>query len=113
MCCAPGEGADTAKNRLPHHPATPVPPDEKTHPMQVSLLGAEAIVKVTNAPTNLIQQARGAQDRRAGFHGNFIPVFLHSASIKNPSCKSLTGEISVQNIPYGPVYPAGFAGYIT
>ena len=70
MCCAPGEGADTAKNRLPHHPATPVPPDEKTHPMQVSLLGAEAIVKVT-------------------------------------------GEISVQNIPYGPVYPAGFAGYIT
>jgi len=31
----------------------------------------------------------------------------------NLCCKPFPGEISVQNIPHGPVYPAGFVGYIT
>jgi hypothetical protein len=40
-------------------------------------------------------------------------VLLNSALTANPSCKPLSGEISVQNIPHAPVYSAGFAGYIT
>jgi hypothetical protein len=83
---------------MPHDPATPVPTDEKTHPVQVSLLGAEAIVKVTNALPNLIQKAGRAQNRRAGFHGIFIPVFLNSVSTAAPSCKPLSGDSRVQNI---------------
>jgi hypothetical protein len=34
-----------------------MPTDEKMHPVQVNLLGAKAIVKVTNALPNLIQKA--------------------------------------------------------
>src|SRR3989338_6894918 len=49
----------------------------------------------------------------AGFVGNFIPVLLNSALTAGPICKPFSGGISVQNIPHGPVYPAGFAGYIT
>lgn len=49
----------------------------------------------------------------AGFVGNFILMLLNSAQTARPICKPLPGEISVQNIPQGPVYPAGFAGYIT
>ena len=61
---------------VPHARCTAMPADEKMHPTQVSFLGAEAIVKVANALTNLIQQTDGAQNRRAGFHGIFIPVFF-------------------------------------
>lgn len=38
---------------------------------------------------------------------------FEQATPANLCCKPLPGEISVQNIPHGPVYPAGFAGYIT
>ena len=44
---------------------------------------------------------------------NRYPLLLNSALTANPSCKPLSGEISVQNIPHAPVYSAGFAGYIT
>ena len=44
--------------RVPHDPASSVPTYEKTYPVQVSLLGAEVIVKVTNALSNLVQKAR-------------------------------------------------------
>jgi hypothetical protein len=50
---------------------------------------------------------------RAGFHGIFTPGRLNRLSLANRCCKPLPGEISVQNIPHGPVYLAGFAGYIT
>ena len=49
----------------------------------------------------------------AGFHRIFIPGRLNRSSLANLCCKRPPGEISVQNIPHGPVYPAGFAGYIT
>lgn len=49
----------------------------------------------------------------AGFVENFIPVLLNSALTASPICKPFSGGISVQNIPQGPVYPAGFGGYIT
>ena len=38
-------------------------------------------------------------------------MLLNSALTASPRCKPLPGEISVQSIPHGPVYPAGFAGY--
>ena len=50
---------------------------------------------------------------RAGFHGIFALGRLNRSSLANLCCKPLPGEISVQNIPHGPVYLAGFAGYIT
>lgn len=40
-------------------------------------------------------------------------MFLRSASTAIPRGKSLSGGIHVQNIPHAPVYPAGFAVYIT
>lgn len=49
----------------------------------------------------------------AGFVENSIPVLLNSALTASPICKPFSGGISVQNIPQGPVYPAGFGGYIT
>ena len=58
-------------------------------------------------------QPRGAHNGHAGFHGIFIPVFLNSVQSKNPSCKPLSGELNVQNIPHCPTYPASSAGYIT
>jgi hypothetical protein len=39
--------------RMPHFANAAMPPDEKPHPMQVSLLGAEAIVKVANSLPHL------------------------------------------------------------
>ena len=44
---------------------------------------------------------------------NFILGCLNRSSSANLCCKPLPGKISVQNIPHGLVYPAGFAGYIT
>ncbi len=46
---------------------------------------------------------------RAGVDGIFIPGRLNSSSLAKQCCKRPPGEISVQNIPHGPVYPAGFA----
>ena len=54
------------------------PAHEKAHPVNVGFFGAEAIVAVTQALPKLIQQAWGMQDRSGGFHGIFIPVFMHS-----------------------------------
>ena len=49
----------------------------------------------------------------AGFCGIFIPeCFLRQPPAKL-CCKPLPEEANVQNIPHSPVYPAGFAGYIT
>lgn len=68
----------THLTRVPHPPRPIVPTDEKAHPIQVSLLGAEAIVKIAKTLLNLIQSSCRAQNRGAGFHGSFMPVFLHS-----------------------------------
>lgn len=64
---------------------------KKPHPMQVGLLRVEAIVKVSNPLAQLVQKPCGVQNRRAGFHGLFIPVFLNSVSTPNPGCKPLSG----------------------
>ena len=96
--------------RMPHLSCTTMPTNEKTDPVQVSLLGAEAIVQVTNKLPDLVQQSCGAQNRRAGFHGKFIPVFFRSVSSASPGCKPLSGGGRAQNIPHRPAYSAGSAG---
>lgn len=68
----------THLTRMPHTPRPIVPTDEKAHPIQASLLGAETIVKVAKMLLNLVQSSFRAQNRGAGFHGSFITVFLHS-----------------------------------
>lgn len=88
-------------------------PIKKARPAQVSFLSAEAIAKVSNPLPHLVQKPCGAQNRRAGFHGLFVSVFLHSLSTPNPGCKPLSGGNCDQNIPHRPFYPAGSAGYIT
>lgn len=44
---------------VPHTTGTTMSAVEKTHPVQVSLFGIEAIVKVANALANLVQQSNG------------------------------------------------------
>lgn len=90
-----------------------MPPDKEAYPVEVSLLSVEAIVKVSNPLPRLVQKTCGAQNRRAGFHGLFIPVILCSVSTKNLGNKPLSGGSRDQNIPHRPLYPAGSAGYIT
>ena len=99
--------------QIPHFAMATMPPNKKAHPVEVSLLSAEAIVKVTNPLPQLVNKPFGAQNRRAGFHGFFVSVFLHSTSPTNPGCKPLSGGNRDQNIPHRPFYPAGSAGYIT
>ena len=85
-----------------------------TFSAQICLFHAdEAIVKAANTLVDLFRQSRGVQNRRAGFHGIFIPVFFYSVSITNPGCKPLSGGSRAQNIPPRPAYAAGSAGYIT
>ena len=55
--------------RMLHLPIPPVPTNEKLDPILISLLGAKAIVQITNALAHLIHQASGLQRGRAGFHG--------------------------------------------
>lgn len=40
-----------------HLPVSPVPADEKSHLVQINLLGAEAVVHVSDALAQLVQQA--------------------------------------------------------
>jgi len=55
--------------RMPHTSGAAMPTNEKAYPVQVGLLGTEAIVPVTNTLPDLVQQSCGAQNRCAGFHG--------------------------------------------
>ena len=45
--------------RVLHEPVTPVPAHEKANPVEVSLLGLQAIVFVTKHLAHLLQQALG------------------------------------------------------
>lgn len=48
-----------------------------------------------------------------GVSRDFIPERLNSTVPANPVCEPDPGGNRDQNIPHCPVYPAGFAGYIT
>ena len=101
--------------RMPHLPAVVVtrPANEKSHPIQIHLLGREAIVHVANPLAHLVQQAGGQQRRGAGFHGSFITGGLSSIFTSKADCKPLSGVFDGQVIEHPPFYGAGFAPDIT
>ena len=70
--------AGTHAARMPQDPATTRPANEEADPVDVHLLGAEAIVHVPNALAQLIQNPCGLQRRNAGFHRIFITGHISS-----------------------------------
>lgn len=58
--------------QTPHGPAMAQTVNEKTYPIDVHLLSAEAIVHVTDALAQLVQNPGELQRRSAGFHSIFI-----------------------------------------
>ena len=73
---------------MPHHPVTPMPAHEKAHPVQVSLLGFEAIVFLTNCVTNLIKQALGLG--RIGDRVHSIKT-MYENTVSTPESKPSSG----------------------
>lgn len=71
--------AGTHVARMPHGPAIARPANEEANPVDVHLLGAEAIVHVPNALAQLVQDPGGPQRRGAGFHG--VSITGHISSI--------------------------------
>jgi hypothetical protein len=116
-CCQHGQKrldtrrADVA--RMPHRPTARRPANEKTNPIQVNLLGAEAIVQVPDALAHLIQQSGGLQRWGASFYRKFITGYLSGIDTVNLGCKPLSGVFYVQCRAQRPVYKAGFALDIT
>lgn len=89
------------------------PANEEAYPVNVHLLGAEAIVQIPNALAQLVQNSGGLQHRGAGFHGVFITVHTYSILSAEPVCKPLSGESHDQLMEQRPTYRAGFALDIT
>lgn len=68
-----------------------MPFDENAHLLHIVLLGAQAIVLVTNSLTDLFQQPCGAQHRKgAGFMVKFGTVFLYRTNTVNLGYKPLS-----------------------
>ncbi len=99
--------------RVPHGTAVARPADEEANPIDVHLLGAEAIVHVPNALAQLVQNSGGLQRKGAGFHRAFITVHSYSVLSAKLSCKPLCGGRHDQLMEQRPTYRAGFALYIT
>jgi hypothetical protein len=66
-----------------------MPAHEKAHPVQVSLLGFEAIVFVTNYLANLIKQALGLG--KIGDRVHSIKT-MYENTVSTPESKSSSGE---------------------
>lgn len=63
--------AGTHLARVAHGPAMTRPANEEADPIDVDLVGAEAIVHVPNALAQLVQNSGGLQHRGAGLHRVF------------------------------------------
>ncbi len=50
--------------------AQTMPPDEEAHPIQVDLLGGEAIVQIARTLSYLVHEAQGLEGRPTGFYTN-------------------------------------------
>lgn len=71
-------------------------------------LSARATVFVTNSPTEIVQQPRGAQYRRGGgFHGQLFTVFSYSMRAVKLSHKPLFAFFSCQFRPQAPDMACG------
>jgi hypothetical protein len=71
-----------------------MPADEKTHPVHIKLLGAEAIVKIANPLPDLIEQADRLQRRGAGFHGSIYTCMKIQYICRKPNKQEGSGRFS-------------------
>jgi hypothetical protein len=99
--------------QLHNWPANSLPANEKTNPVEVSLLGAQAIVQVPSSLANLIHQADRARRSSTGVYRLFIAVCVYRINFKDPVRKSSLGGFYDQLISQSPEYSARFAAYIT
>ena len=99
--------------RVPHGLTMAGPVDEKSYPIDVCLLGAEAIVHVPNTLAQLVQHTGGLQRRNAGFHEMFITGYVSSIFGDRLGCKPLAGRLHDQLMEQRPSYRASFALDIT
>jgi len=60
-----------------------MPTKEKPDPLQIELLGAEAIVQIPNALAHLIHQASDFIGGELGFIDKFTTVYLSSILVVN------------------------------
>lgn len=105
------EGLDFAGThlaRVPHGSSMARPANEEAGPVDIDLLGAEAIVQVAKALAQLVQNSAGLQHRGAGFRSVFITVHMNSILSGKPVCKPLSGETHDQLMEQRPTYRAGF-----
>jgi len=89
------------------------PANEEADPVDVHLLGAEAIVHVTDALAQLVQNPGELQHTGAGFHRFFITGHISRILSGKPGCKPLSGGTHDQLMEQRPTYRAGFALDIT
>ena len=106
-------GQNCLHTRVPHATLRCAPTDKKAYPVEIGLLRLEAIVHVPNSLANLIEQAGGLQQRRAGFHEKFIPVYLSSIRLEKPTGKRVAGIFKKVCIVTSRMYRPGFDVYIT
>lgn len=75
----------------------------QSHLLRIGLFGPQAIVFVTNALTDLVQQSSGAQHRKvAGFMAEFSTEISYGMRTVNPDHKLLSVFFSNQFRPQAP-----------
>src|SRR5262249_31706052 len=78
------EGLDFPRTHLPRMPEA-VESNEEPHPIDVGLLGAQAVVGVADTLAQLIEQSYGLDRRmRHGMHVPVIPVHPNSTTLRFP-----------------------------
>ena len=101
--------AGTHVARVPHGSAMARPANEEADPVDVHLLGAEAIVHVSDALAQLVQNPGGLQHRGAEFHRIFMSGHISSILGDKLACKPLSGGTHDQLMEQRPTYRADFA----
>lgn len=109
----PLDFAGTHVTRMPHGPATARAATEEADPVDVHLLGAEAIVHVPDALAQLIQNPARLQHWGAGPLRNFITRHISRILGTKPACKPLSGGVDDQLMEQRPTSRADFALDIT
>lgn len=85
-----------------------VPFHQHAHTLHICLLGAQAIVFVTNALADLIQHPCGAQYRRAaGFMVEFGAIFSYSTNAAKQGYKTRAAFFACQFRPQAPDMACG------
>jgi hypothetical protein len=85
------------------------PANEDADPVDVHLLGAEAIVNVSDALAQLVQNPDGLQNRGVRIIGIFMIGCISSILSYKPACKPLIGGTDDKLVAQRPTYRADFA----